>query len=29
MLKVALRSLCGLKEEIEPAVDEMLGAVNA
>ena len=29
MLKVALHSLCGLKDEIEPAVDEMLGAVNA
>jgi hypothetical protein len=29
MLKTALRSLCGLKEEIEPAVDEMLGAANA
>ncbi|MBQ1846323.1 MAG: hypothetical protein II132_10375 [Desulfovibrio sp.] len=29
MLKIALRSLCGCKEEVEPAVEEMLGAVNA
>ena len=29
MLKAALHSLCGLKEESEPAVDEMLRAVNS